>query len=57
MEQSSANQQQKKREWILAGCEQNRQQCNKLSSEERQRLREKSIYFARSGGFLKPAAQ
>jgi hypothetical protein len=43
MKKSSAKEQSEQRDWILAGCEENRQRCNKLSDEERRRLREKAL--------------
>ena len=51
MKKSPANEQQKQRAWILAGCEENRQRCNKLSDEERKRLREKTLAFIHGHGF------
>lgn len=45
MKKSSAKEQQERRDWILASCEENRQRCNKLSDEERRRLREKTLAF------------
>ncbi len=41
MKKKSARQQAKERDEILAACERTRQACNKLTDDERRRLREK----------------
>lgn len=57
MKKSPANEQQKQRAWILAGCEENRQRCNKLSDEERKRLREKTLAFIHGHDAKAPAGR
>jgi hypothetical protein len=43
MKKTSGKEQQRKRDWVLAACERTRQACNKLTVEERRRLREKAL--------------
>ncbi len=43
MKKPSAKEQQRQQDWILAGCEEIRQRCNKLSKQERRRLRESAL--------------
>jgi hypothetical protein len=45
MKSRTAEEKEARRKWLLATCEETRQRCNKLTDQERRRLREKALAF------------
>ena len=43
MKKKSAKQQEREHDEIIAACERTRQRCNKLTDEERRRLRDRAL--------------